>query len=106
MILFLFLKVKSVFFAVCGPLTVVASPGAEHRLRTRRLSSHGSRAQPLRGMWDIPDQGTNLCPLHQQADSQPLRHQGSPKEYLFLSVVSLKNFFVYCYMFSAYHRAW
>ena len=24
------------------------------------------------------DQGSNLCPLHWQADSQPLRHQGSP----------------------------
>ena len=42
------------FFAVRGPLTVVASPLAEHRLRTRRLSSHGSRAQPLCGMWDLP----------------------------------------------------
>ncbi|XP_073651410.1 ubiquitin carboxyl-terminal hydrolase isozyme L3 isoform X5 [Tursiops truncatus] len=26
----------------------------------------------------FPDQGTNPCPLHRQADSQPLRHQGSP----------------------------
>ena len=26
----------------------------------------------------FPDQGSNLCPLHRQADSQPLRHQGSP----------------------------
>ena len=25
------------------------------------------------------DQGSNPCPLHWQADSQPLRHQGSPK---------------------------
>ena len=25
-----------------------------------------------------PDQGPNPCPLHWQADSQPLRHQGSP----------------------------
>ena len=24
------------------------------------------------------DQGSNPCPLHWQADSQPLRHQGSP----------------------------
>ena len=46
-----------VFFAVRGPLTVVASPVAEHRLLTRRLSSHGSRAQPLRGMWDLPRPG-------------------------------------------------
>ena len=27
----------------------------------------------------LPDQGSNPCPLHRQADSQPLRHQGSPQ---------------------------
>ena len=32
------------FIAVHGPLTVVASPVAEHRLQTRRLSGCGSRA--------------------------------------------------------------
>ena len=32
------------FIAVRGPLTVTASPVAEHRLQTRRLSSRGSRA--------------------------------------------------------------
>ena len=26
----------------------------------------------------VPDQGSNPCPLHWQADSQPPRHQGSP----------------------------
>ena len=26
----------------------------------------------------FPDQGSNLHPLHRQADSQPLNHQGSP----------------------------
>ena len=50
------------FIAVRGPLTVVASPVAEHRLQThrlqtRRLSSCGSRAQSLRGMWDLPRPG-------------------------------------------------
>ena len=40
------------FIAVRGPLTIVASPVAEHRLQTRRLSSCGSRAQLLRGMWE------------------------------------------------------
>ena len=39
------------------PLTVAASLVAEHRLQTRRLSSCGSRAQPLRGMWDLPRPG-------------------------------------------------
>ena len=41
------------FIAVRGPLTIVASLVAEHRLQTRRLSSCGSRAQLLRGMWDL-----------------------------------------------------
>ena len=40
------------FIAVHGPLTITASLVAEHRLRTRKLSNCGSRAQPLRGMWD------------------------------------------------------
>ena len=67
------------FIAVRGPLTITASVVAEHRLQMRRLSSCGSRAQLLRGMWDLPSQGLNLCPLHWQADYQPLRHQGSPR---------------------------
>ena len=45
------------FIAVCGPLTIAASVVAEHRLQTRRLSSCGSRAQLLRGMWDLPRPG-------------------------------------------------
>ena len=32
----------------------------------------------------FPDQGLNPCPLHWQADSQPLRHQGSPLSGLLL----------------------
>ena len=45
------------FIAVRGPLTITASLVAEHRLQTRRLSSCGSRAQLLRGMWDLPRPG-------------------------------------------------
>ena len=30
----------------------------------------------------LPDQGSNPHPLHWQADSQPLRHQGSPECFL------------------------
>ena len=45
------------FIAVRGPLTVAASPVAEHRLQTRRLSNCGSRAQLLHGMWDLPRPG-------------------------------------------------
>ena len=45
------------FIAVRGPLTIAAPPVAGHRLQTRRLSSCGSRAQMLRGMWDLPRPG-------------------------------------------------
>ena len=45
------------FIAVRGHLTVAASLVAEHRLQTRRLSNHGSRAQLLRGTWDLPGPG-------------------------------------------------
>ena len=45
------------FIAVRGPLTIAASLVVEHRLQTRRLSNHGSWAQLLRGMWDLPRPG-------------------------------------------------
>ena len=45
------------FIAVRGPLTIAASPVAEHRLQTRRLSNCGSRAQPPRGTRDPPRPG-------------------------------------------------
>ena len=64
---------------------------AEHRLQAQgpqQLWLTGSRAQaqqlwrtgPVasRHMGSLPDQGSIPCPLHWQADSQPLRHQGSP----------------------------
>ena len=45
------------FIVVRRPLTIAASLVAEHRLQTCRLSSCGSRAQLLRGMWDPPRPG-------------------------------------------------
>ena len=45
------------FITVRGPLSIAASLVAERRLQTRRLSSCGSRAQLLRGMWDLPGPG-------------------------------------------------
>ena len=50
-------KWGTLFIAVRGPLIIAASLVAEHRLQTRRLSSCGSRAQPLCGMWDPPGPG-------------------------------------------------
>ena len=40
------------------------------------IVAHGPSCSAACGIF--PDQGSNLCPLHQQADSQRLRHQGSP----------------------------
>ena len=40
--------------------------------------AHGPSRSAACGIF--PDQGSNPCPLHWQADSQPLRHQGSPWE--------------------------
>ena len=45
------------FIAVRGPPTIAASPVAEHRLQTRRLSNRGSRAQSLHGTRDPPRPG-------------------------------------------------
>ena len=39
--------------------------------------AHGLSCSAACGIF--PDQGSNPCPLHWQADSQPLGHQGSPK---------------------------
>ena len=41
------------------------------------IVAHGPRCSAACGIF--PDQGSNLCALHWQADSQPLRHQGSPR---------------------------
>ena len=38
--------------------------------------AHGPSCSTACGIF--PDQGSNPCPLHWQADSQPLHHQGSP----------------------------
>ena len=40
------------------------------------IVAHGPSCSAACGI--LPDQGSNPCPLHWQADSRPLRHQGSP----------------------------
>ena len=77
--------------AVSGPLTVAASPVAEHRLQTRRLSSCGSRVQLLRGMWDPPRPG--LKPVSPHTGRQTLNHCASREALFFFfnwSVVTLQ----------------
>ena len=44
--------------------------------------AHGPSCSAVCGIF--PDQGSNSCPLHWQADSQPLRHQGSPARWILI----------------------
>ena len=93
--LFIYLWLCWVFISVRGPSLVAASGGHSSSrcaglslsrpllLRStgsRRAGSvivaHGPSCAAACGIF--PDQGSNPCPLHWQADSQPLRHQGSP----------------------------
>ena len=72
----------------CARLSLVAARGGLSLLWPLLLRSTGSRhagsvvvahgpsCSAACGIF--PDQGSNPCPLHWQADSQPLRHQGSP----------------------------
>ena len=92
--LFIYLLLCWVFVSVRGFSLVVASGGHSSSrcaglslsrpllLRStgsRRAGSvvvaHGPSCSEACGIF--PDQGLNPCPLHWQADSQPLRHQGS-----------------------------
>ena len=99
LILFIYLSVYLwlcwVFVSVRG-LPLVAASGGHSSSRCAGLSL--SRLLPLRSTGSrragsvvvahgpsrpaacgiFPDQGSNPCPLHWQADSQPLRRQGSP----------------------------
>ena len=90
-----------VFVSVRG-LSLVAASGGHSSSRCAGLSlsrplllrSTGSRragsanvalgpsCSAARGIF--PDQGSNPCPLHWQADSQPLRHQGSPVDWFYM----------------------
>ena len=67
------------FIAVRGPLTIAASlvGSTGSRCAGSVVVVHGLSCSAACGIF--PDQGSNLCPLNWQADSQPLRHQGSPE---------------------------
>ena len=100
--LFIYLWLCWVFVSVRG-LSLIAASGGHSSSRCAGLSlsqplllrstssrragsvvvAHGPSCSAARGIF--PDQGSNPCPLHWQADSQPLRHQGSPV--LFFNVV-------------------
>ena len=92
--LFIYLWLCWVFVSVRG-LSLIAASGAHSSSRctgpslsrplllrstgSRRAGSaivaHGPSCSAACGI--LPDQGSKPCPPHWQADSQPLRHQGS-----------------------------
>ena len=93
--LFIYFWLCWVFVSVRGLSLVVASGGRSssrcaglslsrplllRSTSSRRTGSvvvaHGPSCSAACGIF--PDQGSNPCPLHWQADSQRLRHQGSP----------------------------
>ena len=67
---------------MCGLLIVVASLVAEHGLLMPAFNQYmvccGTWVYLLCGMWNLPAQGSNLCPLCWQTDSLPLDYQRSP----------------------------
>ena len=93
--LFIYFWLCWVFVSVRG-LSLVAASGGHSSSRGAGLSlsrplllrstgsrragsvivAHGPSCSVACGIF--PDQGSNPCPLHWQADSQLLRHQGSP----------------------------
>ena len=78
------------FFVVCRSLTVVAAPVAEHRLQTLRLSSHGLRAQPLRGMWNLPGPGHEPMSLASAGRLSTTAPPGKPYFELLISTFPLE----------------
>ena len=102
--LFIYFWLCWVFVSVRG-LSLVAASGGHSSSRCTGLSlsqplllwstgsrragsvvvAHGPSCSAACGIFR--DQGSNPCPLHWQADSQPLRHQGSPKHSFILGQI-------------------
>ena len=69
--------------------------------------AHGPSCSTACGI--LPDQGSNLCPWHWQADSQPLSHQGSPNifnlsvynVYFLRAQISFLFIYLFIYLFLA-----
>ena len=109
--IYLFIWLCWVFVSVRG-LSPVASSGGHSSSRCTGLSlswplllrstsprrtgsvivAHGSSCSAACGI--LPDQGSNPCPLHWQADPQPLSHQGSPI-YSFDEIINGIVFLIY-----------
>ena len=88
------------FIAMRGHLTITASPVAEHRLQTRRLSNCGSRAQSLRGMWDLPRPGPEPVSPALAGRFSTTAPPGKPPSSSFLFDVIPLGFFCFCCLYS------
>ena len=88
------------FIAVLGPLIITASLVAEHRLQTRRLSNCGSRAQLLRGMWDLPRPGLEPVSPALAGGLSTSAPPGKPHIYVFnaLFVTTLPTSVIWCFL--------
>ena len=104
--LFIYLWLCWVFISV-RELSLVVASGGHSSLRCAGLSlsrplllrstgsrcagsvivAYGPSCSAACGIF--PDQGSNPCRLHRQADSQPLRHRGSPPNYFIHSSLYL-----------------
>ena len=69
------------FIAVRRPL-LLRSTGS--RRAGSVIVAHGPSCSVACGIF--PDQGSNPCPVHWQADSQPLHHQGSPSAHFLIEL--------------------
>ena len=88
-------KREQLFIVVRGPLIIVASLVAEHRLQTRRLSNCGSRAQLLHGMWDLPRPGLEPVSPALAGRLSTTAPPGKPPPISFL-IVTTGFIFYYC----------
>ena len=105
--LFIYLFMAVLVFVSVRGLSLVAASGDHSSTRCAGLSlspslslrstgsrragsaivAHGPSRSAACGIF--PDQGLNPCPLHWQADSRPLRHQGSPTNTFYLDFCSI-----------------
>ena len=82
-----FVAARRLFLVVASGATLRCGVWASHcgawalGARASVVVAHGFSCSVACGIF--PDQGLNPCPLHWQADSEPLCHQGSPCPFFF-----------------------
>ena len=84
---------RCVGLSLSRPL-LLRSTGSRHAGSV--IVAHGPSCSVACGIF--PDQGSNLCPLHWQADSQPLRHQGSPLIVVLICISLIINYVEYLFI--------